>query len=700
MVAGGVQLLACGVQAASVPPPPVEPVTEQLFGRTLTDDHRWMEDPARQAVLRDWVLAESAEARRQLADDPSRAQFAAALKDVGGALTRVPSLVMAHARLMAFQRIGPADRVPRLVLRQGAQERVLIDPNTAEGTAVVAINNTTLSPDGRQVAVHTAAGGGEVGGITVYDVASGQPVGVPMQPVWGEFPLSWIDTHRVAYTRMGLPGQQTDAMQGMQAMVRRLDGRGGDTVVLGPDTQPVAVAAKDFPMVLSSPISPWVAGLATGARADFELNVVRRSALGTGPSTPWRRVAGLDQQVRGYALRGDALFLLSSRDNPHGRVTRQRLGRGGGAGEVVVVNGSDQLIIEAIEATRDGLYLQALTDGRSRLFYSAGGAAALREIPLPFEGAIHGMQASSDGRLLALSLTGWLTNQRYYQVRQGRLQPVGLGSDTWPGAAGFSVTRLQAASRDGTQVPLVVVHPRGAAPAGGFPAMLEAYGSYGNSTATPSYRRFAMAWVQRGGAMAYCGTRGGGERGRAWHDAGRERFKPQAQDDLTACARKLRDAGLARAAGPVVVGTSAGGLLVPLAAMQHPDAFAGLVVRVGITNATRLAAAPNGANQFDEMGNPATPDGWAALAAQDAYLAAAIAADIPDTLLTIGLNDKRVAPWMSAKLAARAKQRFGASRTILLRADADSGHGVGSAEDARQAEWADIYAFAWPRASR
>ena len=141
---------------------------------------------------------------------------------------------------------------------------------------------------------------------------------------------------------------------------------GGDTVVLGPDTQPVAVAAKDFPMVLSSPISPWVAGLATGARADFELNVVRRSALGTGPSTPWRRVAGLDQQVRGYALRGDALFLLSSRDNPHGRVTRQRLGSGGGAGEVVVVNGSDQLIIEAIEATRDGLYLQALTDGRSR----------------------------------------------------------------------------------------------------------------------------------------------------------------------------------------------------------------------------------------------------------------------------------------------------------------------------------------------
>lgn len=78
----------------------------------------------------------------------------------------------------------------------------------------------------------------------------------------------------------------------------------------------------------------------------------------------------------------------------------------------------------------------------------------------------------------------------------------------------------------------------------------------------------------------------------------------------------------------------------------------------------------------------------------------ATAVDMPDTLLTMGLNDRRVAPWMSAKLAARAKARLGDRRTVLLRADEDAGHGVGTAEEVRRAEWADLFAFAWSRAGR
>ena len=674
-------------------------MTETLFGRTVTDDHRWMEDPARFDALKGWVLAESAAARQALAALPERPAFADALKQVGGSLSRVQTVALASDRVVAFQRIGPSDRVPRLVIRSGTRERVLIDPNRSTGDSVLAINNHSLSPDGRHVAVHTATGGAEVGSITVYEVASGKPVGDPIAPVWGEFRVSWLDNATMAYTLMAEPGRHADRMMGMTAHVRRLDGRGGQSLLLGPDTRPVAIAVKDFPLIAASPISPWVVGLAVGARVDIEVMVVRRDAIGAGPP-PWRRVAGLEQHVRAFGLRGNHLFLVSTRDNPHGRVTRRLLGDPASETDTVLLDGHDQLIIEGLEPTRDGVYLQAMTDGRGRLFYSAGGTAPFREVPLPFEGSIVDFEASRDGRLLGFGLTGWLTNRQYFKLRQGRLEPLGMASDTWPGAAAFRVTRLQADSRDGTRVPMVVVHPGTPAPAGGYPALLEGYGSYGISTATPFYDRFAMAWVRQGGAMAYCGTRGGGERGRAWHDAGRERHKPNAQDDLVACARTLKGAGLARAVGPVVTGTSAGGLLATPAALRHPEAFAGVVARVAMSNPTRLAAAPNGANQFDEMGDPGTAEGWAALAAQDAYLMSATAADLPDMLMTIGLNDKRVAPWESAKLAARARQRFGDRRTILLRADADAGHGIGSGEDARQAEFADIYTFAWTRASR
>jgi prolyl oligopeptidase len=701
----GLLALPAWAEATALPKP--EPLTETVHGLTLTDEYRWMEDPARADELNAWIRAESAETQRVLAASPLRAEFAASIKAVAGQLTRVFSVQQAPGGRVAFQRIGAEDRVPRLVVRQNGperRERVLIDPNAKQaqgGASVVAVNNHAWSPSGRLLAVHTAQGGGEVGQIVVHDAATGEPVGEPIGPVWGEFRLVWLDDATIAATVMATPGTHADPMQGMTLQLRRLESGAGWKPLFGPQTQPFATAAKDFPMLVAPPTSRWVAALASGARVDLEVLVARRTDLVSArPQVAWQRAAALPDRVRSIALRGDELFMLSTKDNPFGRVTRQRLADAGPRPAATLAEGRESLLIEAIESTRDGLYLRALTDGRSRLFFSAGGTRPLREVPLPIEGTIVDFEPSADGRSLSFGLMGWFSNTRYFSVSGTKLTALGLASDSWPGAAQFAVTRLSARSADGTAVPLVALHKPGTPPAGGYPALLTAYGSYGEIMTSPYYERMAMAWVDRGGVVAYCGTRGGGERGRPWHEGGRERHKPRAQEDLVACAEKLKAEGLARAVGPVVAGTSAGGLLAPPAALRNPGAFSGLVARVAVSNASRLAVAPNGANQFDEMGDPNTAEGFAALLAQDAYHLSATATDLPDTLLTVGLNDKRVAPWMSAKFAARAKARFGERRSILLRADTDAGHGVGSAEASRQAERADIFTFAWQRASR
>jgi len=694
----GLLALPAWAEGATLPQP--EPFNETVHGLALSDEYRWMEDPARADDVNAWIRAESAETQRVLGASPLRAEFAAAIKAVAGQLTRVFALQQAAGRV-AFQRIGAEDRVPRLVVRHRGRDRVLIDPNTQGGAGVVAVNNHAWSPDGRLIAVHTAQGGGEVGRIVVHDAATGKPVGEPIGPVWGEFRLVWLDNATVAATLMAPPGTQADPMQGMTLQLRRLAPGAGWKPLLGPQTQPVAIAPKDFPLLLAPPGSRWVAALATGARVDLEVLVAqRRDVVSAQPQVAWRRVATLADRVRSVALKGDELALLSTKDNPYGRVTRYRLADAGPRALATLAEGRESLLIEAVESTRDGYYLRALTDGRSRLFFSRGGTQPLQELKLPFEGSIVDFEAAADGRSISFGLMGWLTNTRYFSVSGTRLSPLGLASDSWPGAAQFTVTRLSARSADGTEVPLVALHKPGPPPAGGYPALLTTYGSYGESMTTPWYERMSMAWIARGGVAAYCGTRGGGERGRPWHDGGRERHKPRAHEDLVACAEKLKAEGLSRAVGPVVSGTSAGGLLAPPAALKNPGVFSGLVARVAVSNASRLAHAPNGANQFDEMGDPGTDEGFAALLAQDAYHLSATATDLPDTLLTVGLNDKRVAPWMSAKFAARAKARFGDRRSILLRADTDAGHGVGSAEATRQAERADIFTFAWLRASR
>jgi prolyl oligopeptidase len=98
------------------------------------------------------------------------------------------------------------------------------------------------------------------------------------------------------------------------------------------------------------------------------------------------------------------------------------------------------------------------------------------------------------------------------------------------------------------------------------------------------------------------------------------------------------------------------------------------------------------------MGDPTTEAGFNGVLLQDAYQMLASAKDMPDTVLTIGLNDNRVVPWMSAKYAARALKQFGDKRLVLIRADSEQGHGIGSGRELVIQEMADVYSFVFNRA--
>jgi prolyl oligopeptidase len=260
------------------------------------------------------------------------------------------------------------------------------------------------------------------------------------------------------------------------------------------------------------------------------------------------------------------------------------------------------------------------------------------------------------------------------------------------GAGDLEVVQEEAVSADGTRVPLTILARRGMTRDARRPTLLDGYGSYGIST-TPWYAPRFFPWLLRGGVHAECSVRGGGEKGRAWHEGGRSANKPRAHEDFIACAQRLIALGFTAPSTLAITGTSAGGLLAPPTALKRPDLFKVVVPRVAVANPTRLAVAENGANQFAEMGDPGTEAGFKALAAQDAYLMLGGAAASPDWFLTVGLNDHRVEPWMSAKLAARALERFGDTRLVFIRADSEAGHGVGSTRDQAIEEWADIYSF-------
>lgn len=680
----------------SVAPPGTIALVETRFGIESADPYRWMEDPAREAEMVAWVRAMSDSSRAQLQRLPERAAFASLLAESTRAGTRYSDVTSAAGRLF-YRRLTPGDRVPSLVVRDGTGERVLVDP-TAGTAEVAAINNYAVSPDGNLLAVHIAKGGGEVGEVRFIEVASGQQRGSALGPIWGQFAVSWITSQLVSYTRINTSAQGTDPMQDMQSLLVRPGDAGPGRTVLGRNvTGSPAYAAQEFPILLRTPTSPLALALGTGARADMRLLIGRADDVAAGTNT-WREIARYEDQVSTAAALDDDVYYMTTRGAPNGTVLHRRL-TGAELTAPDTVLAESGLVLSNMEAARDGLYVVGQRDGIAQLLFMPAGHGPTQKVALPIEGDLSNLRVDTDGSSVVFGLNGWTQATTFYRATAGRVEPLKLQSDTWSRAAELSTVREEAISADGTRVPMVVVLPPGGKRAA-MPTLLQGYGSYGQLILSPWYSPYLLPWAVRGGALAYCGTRGGGERGRAWHEGGRAEHKPSAQADFIACAERLIEAGYATPKTLAASGTSAGGLLVPTAVLKRPELFAALVPRVAILNATRLGAAPNGANQFAEMGDPETETGYRGLASQDAYLKLADAKDMPDTMLTVGLNDKRVAPWFAAKFAARASQLFGGSRLVLVRADDEAGHGVGSARDLQIAEFADTLAFVRDRTSR
>jgi len=252
------------------------------------------------------------------------------------------------------------------------------------------------------------------------------------------------------------------------------------------------------------------------------------------------------------------------------------------------------------------------------------------------------------------SLTGWTRPTRYYWYRpdERRVVDAGLGTHSPVDFSGFVAERVEVKSFDGTMVPLTILHASSFKKDKSHPTLMTGYGGYATSI-RPSFSATRMAWFEHGGVLAYAHTRGGGEKGEAWHEAGRGPNKGNAVGDFIACAEYLVAKGYTSPSRLAVSGNSGGGILVGGAVVRRPDLFAAAVISNGVLNTVRYLQGTNGANQIPEMGSPDDEAGYRALVAMDPTLAIRAGTHYPAILVPIGLNDHRVSNWHSGKLVAR-----------------------------------------------
>ncbi len=249
-------------------------------------------------------------------------------------------------------------------------------------------------------------------------------------------------------------------------------------------------------------------------------------------------------------------------------------------------------------------------------------------------------------------------------------------------------------SKDGTKIPMFIVHKKGIELNGKNPTWLYAYGGF-NISLTPSFSTSRIVWLENGGIYAQPNLRGGGEYGEKWHLSGTKMQKQNVFDDFIAAGEYLIGEKYTSSDYLAISGGSNGGLLIGAVMAQRPDLAKVAVPQVGVMDMLRYNKFTIGAAWASDYGTAEdSKEMFEYLKAYSPVHALKPGVNYPATLVTTADHDDRVVPAHSFKFAATLQENQAGTNPVLIRVDVNSAHGSSNITKGIDLV-ADYYSFAW-----
>jgi len=329
----------------------------------------------------------------------------------------------------------------------------------------------------------------------------------------------------------------------------------------------------------------------------------------------------------------------------------------------------------------------------SRLYVYTMEGKKTHDIPLDGIGSVDALSGSTADSMLFFSFATFTAPSTVYRynVKSARMG-VQFRSPLPYDPAAFETRQVFYTSKDGTRIPMFLVHKKGYKPDGETPTLLFGYGGF-NISKTPEYKSERMVFLQKGGLFAMPNLRGGGEFGTDWHRDGTVLKKQNVFDDFIAAAEYLIKEGYTVSEKLAISGRSNGGLLVGAAMTQRPDLFRVALPAVGVMDMLRFQRFTIGWAWVTDYGCSDDPAQFKALYAYSPLHNLKEGTRYPATLITTADHDDRVVPGHSFKFTARLQEVQSGPLPALIRVDTDAGHGAGKPTGKLLEEQTDIFTF-------
>jgi prolyl oligopeptidase len=658
---------------------------DSYHGTPVPDPYRWLED-LNASETSVWIEAQNSLTFDYLGQLPGQREIRQRLTELWD-YPKTGAPFRRGARYFQFRNSGLQNQDVLHTMQTPTDEgRIVIDPNALSEDGTTALSDLSVSWDAEWLAYAASDSGSDWRSWHIRNVASGEDLDETLK--WSKFSgASWLpDNSGFYYGRYDAPAEDAEyagANYNQRIYLHHLG---------TPQTEDILI--YDRPDQTRWGFDPTVTDdgryliLHVSAGTDRRNRIFYRELES---DTFIELIGELEAGFEFVGNSGTVFYFRTDLDAPRGKVISidvthpQRE-----AWRTLIPEGRD--VLEHVSLVHDEFVIIALHDAYHQLHRYDLDGAYLGDVILPAMGSISALSGRRQDDECFFAFSTFTTPPAVcrYDFREATCTVIAK-PDLPCGTESYVTEQLFVTSKDGTQVPLFVVHHRAWSKDGQNPTLLYGYGGF-NIATTPSFQVARLVWLEMGGVLAVANLRGGGEYGEEWHAAGTVHNKQNVFDDFVACAEHLIESGITCTPRLAIEGRSNGGLLVGACLTQRPDLFGAALPTVGVMDMLRFHQFTIGWAWVSDYGSAENSDEFRTLHAYSP-LHNTRPACYPPTLILTGDHDDRVMPAHSYKFAAALQAAQQGEAPILIRIQTNTGHGAGKPTHLLIEERADMWAF-------
>jgi len=658
---------------------------DDYHGIKVSDPYRWLEDNNSQETA-EWVEAQNKVTDKYLSKISFRESLKKRLTDLWN--YERYSAPSKHGESYIFYKNDGLQEQSVVYIQNGLNgtPEVFIDPNKLSNDGSISLAGLSFSKDDRYASYSISRGGSDWREIFVIDAATKQLTQDHIK--WAKFTgMAWFKDG-FFYSRYDEPKQGEELKQSneFQKLYYHKLGteQSEDRLILEDKDNP----KRGFGAGVTEDEKYLIVSVWEGSSTNNLLYY--KDLQNDGPI-----VKLIDKSEAEYELidnLGDKFLVKTNLDAPNNRLILINLNKPAKDDWKDVIPESKN-VMQSVAYIGNKLIVTYLKDANNVVSVYEPDGKYLYDVQLPALGTVNGFYGKRDETETFYTFTSFTYPPTIYKYDiVNNKSELFRKSDVKFDMDGFETKEIFFESKDGTKVPLFIVHKRGLTLDGNNPTLLYAYGGF-NISMQPSFSVTRIPLLENGVVYAMACLRGGSEYGEEWHKAGMLEKKQNVFDDFIAAAEWLINNKYTNPEKLAVQGGSNGGLLVGAVINQRPELFKVAFPMVGVMDMLRFHKFTIGWAWVAEYGSSDNADQFNYLYKYSPLHNIKKGTDYPATMITTADHDDRVFPAHSFKYAATLQEMNSGKNPALIRIETKVGHGAGTSTSKSIELYTDLWSF-------